>query len=252
MAAQPHGEPPAVTDKLPLEQAHLEALERMRLLEPYYRWTLQLFQPYLGQRVMDAGCGIGNFTAVLADNVAYTLAVDLSPLNIAVLKARFTARAAVEVAQLDLERDIAALTQKRLDTIVCLDVLEHLEDDLGLLRSFRQVIQPGGYLCLKVPACPWLYGSVDVASSHYRRYTLRELAQKATQTGWTPVQVRYTNIFGVLPYWLKSRVLKRSANFSRTFAPWQLHLLQRTMPILQVIDRLIGPPIGQSAILIAQ
>lgn len=241
-----------MNDKLQFEGEHLEALERMRLLEPYYRWTLDLFRPYLGQRIMDAGCGIGNFTAVLASEVAYTLAVDLSPRNIAVLRERFCTTPTVEVAQLDLEHDITALQHKRLDTIVCLDVLEHLEDDIAMLRSFRAVLQAGGHLLVKVPACPWLFGSVDIASSHYRRYTLQELRSKASQAGWTPLQVAYTNFFGVLPYWLKSRVFKKSTNFSRTFSPKQLQRLRRIMPLLQAVDRLLGPPVGQSAILIAR
>ncbi len=240
------------TAKLQFEGEHLDALERMRMLEPYYRWTLDLFRPYLGKRVMDAGCGIGNFTAVLAPQVAYTLAVDLSPRNIAVLRERFRDMPEVEVAQLDLEHDIAALQQKQLDTIVCLDVLEHLADDVAMLRSFRAMIRPGGHLLLKVPACPWLFGSVDIASSHYRRYTLQHLRSIACEAGWTPLQVAYTNFFGVFPYWLKSRVLKKTTNFSRTFSPQQLQRLRRLIPLLQTLDRLLGPPVGQSAILIAR
>lgn len=242
----------SVAEKLPLEHEHFEALNRMRLLDPYYRWTLRRFGKFVGRRVMDAGCGIGNFTEVLASVVEFVLAVDLSPENIRVLNERFRGQSNVEVAQLDLDRDIATLQNHRLDTIVCLDVLEHIEDDVALLKSFHKAIQPGGHLLVKVPACKFLFGPIDVASSHYRRYTPSELREKAVQAGWNVVKTGYMNIWGVAPYYLKSRVQKKQSNFSRTFAPWQLNLIRSVIPLLEFGDKLVGPPVGQSAILIAR
>lgn len=241
-----------IQEKLPLEQEHLDALERMRILEPYYRWAFSLLEPYIGSRVMDAGCGIGNFTHLLAEKADYVLAVDLSPRNIELLTWRFRGSKIVEILQADLEHDLAAIRKKAIDTVVCLDVLEHVEDDVALLASFRQSIQPGGTLLLKVPACTWLYGSIDVASSHYRRYNKAELAERALRAGWESVRVFHMNVFGVLPYWFKSRILNRSVNFSRTFPRWQIKLIRRAIPIMKVVDGFIGPPVGQSAILVAK
>jgi SAM-dependent methyltransferase len=200
---------------------------------------------------MDAGCGIGNFTQLLSEVADYVLAVERSPRDIKVLHDRFRKSPTVEVRQFDLGEDVAPIKGRQIDSVVCLDVLEHIEDDVALLRSFRQVVRPGGSLLLKVPACPWLFGSIDEASSHYRRYTKKQLTRKAVLAGWKPLFAFYMNVFGVAPYWIKSRVLKRPANFSRTFSPWQIRLLRRTIPALQVADRLIGPPIGLSAMLIA-
>ncbi len=243
-----------IEEKLPLEQAHLDALERMRTLEPYYRWTFSLLEPYLGRRVMDAGCGIGNFTQLIAERAGYVLATDLSPRNIELLSRRFCGSESVEVLQADLghELDLAAIRKKVIDTVVCLDVLEHIEDDVSLLASFRELVQPGGTLLLKVPACTWLYGSIDVASSHYRRYSKATLIEKAEQAGWESVDIFHMNVFGVLPYWFKSRILKKSVNFSRTFSHWQIQLIRHAIPLMKVVDGLIGPPIGQSVILVAK
>lgn len=241
-----------VAKKLPKEQEHLEALSRMRALAPYYRWTHRLFEPWIGRRILDAGCGVGNFIEQVADDAELVLAVDLSPMNIEVLNQRFGGRDNVEVYQVDLDEQAKMLEAKKPDTIVCLDVLEHVENDVALLDCFHQIIQPGGHLLIKVPACKWLFGSIDVASDHYRRYTPAELREKASRVGWEVVRVKYMNIFGVLPYWLKSRVTKKEANFSRTFKPWQLRVLRAAMPLLMTMDRLIGPPVGQSAILVAR
>lgn len=239
-------------EKLQFEVEHFQALSRMRLLDSYYQWTLRSFAPYLGQKVMDAGCGIGNFTELLASSAKQVVAVELSPMNIEQLRQRFGSAANVEVVQADLEGDISSLQHRQIDTIVCMDVLEHVERDDLLLSKFREITGPSGTLLIKVPACPWLYGSIDVASSHFRRYSKASLRAVAESAGWKVVQLHYMNVFGVMPYWLKSRVLQRQANFSKTFSPWQLTVLQRTIPIMERFDRMIGPPIGQSLVLVAR
>ncbi|QDV66891.1 putative S-adenosylmethionine-dependent methyltransferase/MSMEI_2290 [Rosistilla carotiformis] len=241
-----------IESKLPLEGEHLEALQRMKTLDAYYAWSIDLLRPWIGNRVLDAGCGIGNGTALLAEQAQYVLAADLSPQNVQELRSRFANKPSVEPIQLDLDSDFTTITDRKIDTIVCLDVLEHIEDDVQLLRRFHSIAQPDAHLLIKVPAVKWLYGSVDTASGHFRRYALQELRDKAKQAGWEPLSVRWMNAFGVLPYWFKSRVQKRQANLSRTFSPWQLTMIRKAMPWMQRIDRIVGPPIGQSAVLVAK
>ena len=113
-------------------------------------------------------------------------------------------------------------------------------------------MQTGGHLLVKVPTCKWLYGSIDLASGHYRRYTPEELRVKAESVGWETIKASYMNIAGVIPYWVKSCVLKKGVNFSRTFRPWQLKVVGGMVPILKILDKIVGPPIGQSAVLIAR
>lgn len=239
-------------EKLPLEAEHLEALSRMQSLAPYYQWSIELVAPWLGKRVLDAGCGIGNATELLSSYAEYVLAVDLSSKNMMVLQHRFAESENIECAQLDLDEDLKEIADKKIDTIVCFDVLEHVEDDQALLSQFFKMIQPGGYLLIKVPAGRWLFGSIDVASGHYRRYVKSELKQKATQAGWQVERIHYMNIFGVVPYFIKCRILKKQASFSGTMSPRQLTRIKRMLPALKKLDGLIGPPLGQSLILVAR
>ena len=243
---------PTIASKFSREQEHLLALQSMQTLETYYQWSYDLFKPFIGRRILDAGCGFGNFTAIARKNAEYILAVDSSSKNIQLLKDRFRESAVVEIAQLDLESDNEFLRAKHIDTIVCLDVLEHVNDDVALLERFFKTVQTGGHLLVKVPACKWLFGSIDVASGHNRRYIPQELRIKAERAGWETIKAHYMNIAGVFPYWIRSRVLRKEVNFSRTFKPWQLMAIRRVVPILKILDQIIGPPIGQSAILIAR
>lgn len=247
--------PPAedlVARKLPHEQEHYDALQRLRALRPYYAWVADSFGPALGKRVLDAGCGVGNFFAGVTDRIDLGVGIDLSPVNIADARQRFADQPHLRFVQADLDEQAEALRAERFDTVVCLDVLEHIADDAALLRRLAQIVEPGGHLLIKVPACPWLFGSIDTASDHYRRYNRPMLRRLAQGAGLDIRRLRYMNLAGVGPYFLKSRVLKKQANFSRTFTPKQLDRIRRVMPWLRRLDRITGPPVGQSLILVAQ
>lgn len=254
MMATPHTTPAEelVARKLPHEQEHYEALQRMRAMRPYYAWVADRFGPALGRRVLDTGCGVGNFFGGVADRIEFGLGIDLSPVNIAEARERFADQPHLRFVQADLDEQADALRAERFDTVVCLDVLEHIEDDLSLLKRLAQIVEPGGHVLIKVPACPWLFGSVDIASDHYRRYNRPMLRQLARCAGLEIKRLRYMNLSGVGPYFVKSRVLRSKVNFSRTFTPAQLDRIRRVMPWLRRLDRLTGPPVGQSLLLVGQ
>ncbi len=271
MSREPIDHPPAAeevldqraAEKLPHEALHLESLERMAGLAPYYGWVLDLAEAMnggpLGQRVLDAGCGIGNFVELLRQRAEHVMAVDLSPKNIAVLRRRFGDAPNVEVLQTDLDAQREELRARHVDAICCLDVLEHIEDDAALVRSFAGILPEDGTLFIKVPAHTWLYGSVDKASDHFRRYSRKDLIRLVAGAGFRVVNARYMNMAGVGPYFLKSRVLKKGSTFSNSFSESQLRWIKRSIGAFRGVDRAIGlvgpgggPPMGQSVVLIAR
>ena len=250
-------------EKLPHEALHLEALERMAGLAPYYSWVLDLAESLnggpLGSRVLDAGCGIGNFVELLRQRTEHVMAVDLSPKNIAVLRQRFADASNVEVLQTDLDAQRAELRARKVDAICCLDVLEHIEDDAALVESFSGILEPGGTLFIKVPAHAWLYGSVDKASDHFRRYSRKGLIKLVKGAGFELRNARYMNLAGVGPYFLKSRVLKKGSTFSNSFSDRQLRWIKRSIGAFRGVDKVVGlvgpgggPPAGQSVVLVAR
>lgn len=242
----------AAEAKLPHAAEHLAANDSMAHLVPYYEWVFDLARGQLGRCLLDAGCGIGNFVEVARRRVDRVLAVDLAPDNVARLHERFGDSEEVEVLQVDLDEQRGLLASRGVDSIVCLDVLEHIEDDGALLRTFFDIAPSGGVLFVKVPALQWLYGSVDVASDHHRRYHRKDLVAKVRAAGWTVERSRYMNFAGVLPYWLKSRVLRKDQPLSTTYNPKQLRWIARSMRLFRWIDRLTGPPLGQSLVLLAR
>lgn len=264
--SEPHREPhldERAAEKLPHEALHLEALERMAGLAPYYGWVLDLAESLnggpLGSRVLDAGCGIGNFVELLRQRTEHVMAVDLSPKNIAVLRRRFEDAANVEVLQTDLDAQREELRARDVDAICCLDVLEHIQDDGALVKSFAGILKEGGTLFIKVPAHAWLYGSVDKASDHFRRYSRKGLMKLVEGAGFEVRAARYMNLAGVGPYFLKSRVLKKGSTFSNSFTDRQLRWIKRSIGVFRGVDKVTGlvgpgggPLAGQSVVLVAR
>jgi SAM-dependent methyltransferase len=152
-------------------------------------------------RILDAGCGSGRNMLELARHGTVT-GVELSETSVALARARDAGEVlAGSVLEMPFDAD-------SFDLAVSLDVIEHLEDDLGALRELRRVVAPDGALLVTVPAYPWLWSGHDEINHHHRRYTRRSLQRVAEQAGWNQVRTTYFNSL-LLPAAILLRVLDR-------------------------------------------
>src|SRR5204862_182599 len=136
------------------DQVGAATLERMAAAPRYNRWMFDRLRPWVGRRVLEIGAGIGNMSAFLVDQtrVERVVLTATEPDYLGRLRERFARRSQVSVAELRLPAVSPALVAERLDTVVCLNVLEHIEDDRASLRAMHDLLQPGGRLVLVVPA----------------------------------------------------------------------------------------------------
>jgi glycosyltransferase involved in cell wall biosynthesis len=223
-------------------------LRRMGELSVYNRWLHDRFEAWLGSRVLEVGSGVGNQTRFFADRER-VIASDIEPHYVRELLNRFEKQGSVRVASFRFPlapEDRADLERERIDTIVCLNVLEHIEDDAGTLGDFLRVLQPGGHLALLVPALPALYGTLDENLRHYRRYEKGPLATLVASAGFAVESIRYVNRPGVLGWWLNSRLLKR-----RVLPRRQLGAFKWLMPLLRAEEK-SEPSFGMSLLLLAR
>jgi SAM-dependent methyltransferase len=236
-----------------LESEHFDAQGRLARMGSYYRWILRNFGDAVGRRVWDAGAGIGTVSELLLERSEFLLSTEFGEKNLVALRARFGERAQVRVEYCDLSRrDALAFAADQLDTVVSLDVLEHLEDDVQALKLFREVLVPGGQVCIKVPAHPWLFGSMDRASLHFRRYSRAMLRSALEQAGLVVESLRPMNAPATLPYFLKGKLLRRDKNFSNTLDGGRLGFYDRVIPWIERVERVLPPPIGLSLIAVAR
>ena len=145
--------------------------ERMAHAVYYFARQARLVLPELGQRVVEVGCGIGNFTGKLLDREA-VFALDVDPACVERLRERYGEQTnlRVFVGEPDGPR-FAELARERADSCVCLNVLEHIEHDGAALMGMASVLVPGSAIVLLVPAFAALYGPIDRNLEHYRRYS---------------------------------------------------------------------------------
>ncbi len=206
----------------------------------YTRWVAELMLPYVGESVLEVGSGHGGIAAHLAEGRRF-VATDIADSCLKVLHARFAGAPNVEVRRLDL-RDVDIDIEETFATTVIANVLEHLYDDVGVLRALRGRLARGGHCLIYVPALNWLYGDHDHDVGHYRRYSKRRLGAVVRDAGLRPVALRYVNILGI-PAWMAFSKRWLSANPRRWGS--SLGLWDRVgVPLTCAIERRVQPPIG--------
>ena len=206
-------------------------LQSMRRARGLNRWILEQFRPFLGSRVLEAGCGIGNFTELLLDRPRL-VCVDNDPLYVEMLNWRLGHLENVRTLKLDLAESGAygALKPERIDTIVCLNVLEHIKEDEQVLRAYFDLLEPGGHAIILVPAHMWLFGPCDAAIGHERRYSQTELHTKMQAAGFEIVQMDEFNRLGVPGWWLNKQMGRRDLN------PRQMRLFELLLPVAKAVE----------------
>jgi SAM-dependent methyltransferase len=210
------------------------------------QWIFDRLKPWCGRRVMEVGAGLGTITELLADR-DMVVATEIEADFLERLRTRFAGRPNVLVEGLDLENvDVEALRAHRLDTIVCVNVLEHIRADRDALTKLGQALQPGGRLLLYVPALPWLYGSLDRGLHHFRRYARQPLETLLAETGWKILHQSWMNLLGIPGWFLNSRILGRKILPTR-----QVELYDKLTPLLRFEERL-RPGIGMSLVVICE
>jgi glycosyltransferase involved in cell wall biosynthesis len=225
-------------------QAILHSLSSARR---YNAWTARVIAPYLGTHILEIGAGLGNISRHLPKK-EQLIVTDVDPLYLEILAEAFRDNELVRVAKLDLneQADFDALGAGLCDTVVCLNVLEHIEDDRAALRRMRQLLTPGGRLVLLVPQHPWLFGSYDRHVNHYRRYTRELLGAALADAGLTVVAFKNFNFLSIGGWWFNSCLLQRSE-----MDRWQLKLNDVLVPLMLPIEHTLNLP-GLSLICVAE
>jgi SAM-dependent methyltransferase len=216
----------------------VEDQQRMSRARNYFAWQARLILPELGRRVLEIGCGIGNFTELLIDREA-VIAIDAEPECIALVKSRCpTVHALALDAASESLRDLARFQP---DSCVLLNVLEHIDDDSGTIQRIASILPAGGRIVLLAPAFPSLYGPIDRNLGHCRRYSRAGIRQLARAAGLEIRKLRYVNAVGFFGWWINAHLLHRTAQSES-----QIHLFDRLVPVISRVESILPPPFGQS------
>jgi len=224
----------------------LQIQQRLAGAENYNRWIYSQIAPFIGDRILDVGCAIGNITQFYADR-ELVIGVDVVAEELEVARRRF-AGTNYEAHHMDVSSPaLLGFRDRNLDTAVCLNVLEHVEDDVHALRNMSNALAPNSRICLLVPVNKWLYGPMDSIDHHYRRYTKSEVNAKVAAAGLTVEHQNYFNMLGIPAWFFTNRVLRRSMA-----APVQYSVYDALVPLLSRFERAFPPPAGLSLVTVCR
>jgi SAM-dependent methyltransferase len=220
-------------------------LEAMSFAKNYHEWIVAEFLPYLRGEVAEVGAGTGNLSKLLLNSEVKFIRAFEPSRNMYVL---------LEKA-LGQERRVmpihgffdGATTRERFDTIVYVNVLEHIEDDLSELRNAHRALHATGHLLVFVPALSWLYSDLDRQVGHFRRYEKNQLVRLVEAAGFSVVKARYFDIAGILPWYVNFVIFKNSIG-SRSVSLYDKFVV----PVMRRIERALPPPVGKNVLLVAR
>jgi 2-polyprenyl-3-methyl-5-hydroxy-6-metoxy-1,4-benzoquinol methylase len=219
----------SATDRIIIEELYTLEASANRT----YEWLYDIIAPSLGRSLLEVGSGVGVISKFLVARGDPLVLTDYQAPYLGYLRERFGDAPHLDYRLLDLSAPPYDIGGRRVDTIVCVNVLEHLADDHSVLRNLRDLLAPGGRLILQVPNYPALYGSLDEAYGHYRRYTQRTLTECILAAGFELSWIRNFNPLSI-PGWIVSAKILRL----RTLNVTTLRLYNALVPLARRLDGL--------------
>ncbi len=213
----------------------------------YVSWIVNLIRPYVGDRVLELGAGIGTITGRLIGRRLCYAAAERDPLYLHMLKNRFLRTPNVTVRQLDPEReaDYEGL-EDSVDTVLCLNVLEYAARPGEIVSTAAGCLRPGGRLVLLAPQGPGIFGSVDETLGHRQRFTQAELLKFIESAGLDVESTHEVNKVSKPIWWFAGRVL-RTPKLSKV----TLKIFDKTTWLWRFFDHVL-PWQGLSVVLVAR
>ena len=231
------------------ERYAADDLEVMQEARRYADHVFGLVREHLGSRVLEVGCGIGTISRRLVEVTDFVLGIEPNPNCASMTQKVMRGHPRFSLRTCHLEEcDPAELARLQFDSALLINVLEHIEDDAGALKTFARILPAGGRVLVFVPAVAAAYGPLDAELGHHRRYSKRTLRAAFAQANIELLQLRYTNPIGLLA-WMYNAYFRKSTShslaqvkvFERLVAPWALPL-----------ERVVAPPIGLSLIAVGR
>jgi glycosyltransferase involved in cell wall biosynthesis len=219
-------------------------LESLGLSPSISRWMLDNFQPFLGDSVFEAGCGSGNLTSQLLDRRVLKV-VDIDPVHVQAISSRVGHLENLETSVCDLQSPDTYEEIANYDSVLCVNVLEHLDEPSLALEGFNRILREGGHALVLVPAHEWLFSDADTALQHRKRYSVEEVEEMLTSAGLEVVKSDEFNRLGVLG-WYTNKVFGRT-----TITKLQARLFGLLLPVAKLVERITVLP-GLSVVAVAR
>jgi SAM-dependent methyltransferase len=224
-------------------------LEAMSIATNYYQWIVEEYKPYIGKYIAEVGAGTGNFSKFLINetNIKRLTAFEPSLDMYSILKKRFKDDNRVEPVNAFFRNTSNNQFKYTFDSIIYINVLEHIMDDEGELTFAYDTLKHKGHILIFVPALSGLYSQFDKTIGHIRRYSKQDLSILVQKSGFSIIKNKYFDIIGIIPWYIAFVLMKKiltSGNVS---------LYDRfIVPVTRKFENIITPPIGKNLLLVGK
>ena len=200
------------------------------------------------ENILEVGSGLGTLSEKIIQEMspwANIILTDISVRYVDSLKERYSLNKNVNVHKMDLndEEDCRRIRNEEFDTIIAVNVLEHVKDDYLAFRELYRMLKEGGSLVVLVPSHKFLFNIIDMNVGHYRRYSKEELLEKTQLTGFKPEHIFYFNMLGIVGWYFNGSIFKK-ASISHTASK----LFDRLVPVMDYLERITRKKVGLSLI----
>lgn len=226
------------------QQTQSEVLEGLAMAVNHRRWFVELALPYLGDDPIEVGSGMGDYALEWSEAMPRFTATEAHPDRLVALKERFKDLNHVEVREMFLPAEVAG----DYSAAVSYNVLEHIEDHVGALRTMRSLVRPGGAIILIVPAFQFAMSQVDIATGHVRRYTKKTMRAALVEAGLEVERLNYANALGLIGYYMATSVFKLTPKEG----PMVKFYDDFVLPVTKAAEGICRPPFGQSVFAVAR
>lgn len=222
----------------------LDALEHA---PKFNHWMYQSVRPWLGRRVAELGVGRGNLSKFIRQH-EHVLLTDYRIDYLQELQSKWRYHPNLRVGKLDMtvREDFEQLREFLPDSVVFLNVLEHIEDDRAVLAALHETVPVDCRLVILVPFNQKLYSEFDRQLGHFRRYSYGELESKMRDAGFEVEKQFFFNKFGVIAWFVANTLGGQKA-----LTPFQLKVYNFLTPVFRVLDRVL-PTSGLSIVVIGR
>lgn len=221
-------------------------LEAMSFAKNYHKWIIDDFKPYLGRTVAEVGAGTGNFSELMIEHIKYLVAFEPSTNMYLILKDRFSKNPRVETLNCTFSSEYSRFIGC-FDSIIYVNVLEHIEKDEIELSYVYKTLRQGGHALIFVPALSFLYSDFDKNIGHFRRYCKKDFVKLIRHIGFNIIKAKYFDFAGIVPWYIVFVLLKRSISVGKVSLYDKL-----VVPLMQRVERFIAPPVGKNLLLVIQ
>ncbi|MBX3241118.1 MAG: class I SAM-dependent methyltransferase [Chitinophagaceae bacterium] len=218
----------------------------------FNKWMFNKLAPYFHGHILEIGSGIGNISSLLLEQYVHVNLSDVKYEYCKILQSKFSGNSNLEnIYQLNLE-DTSLLNhfpelKKKFDTVLVLNVVEHIKDDKQAINNCKKFLNENGTLIILVPAHQFLYNSIDKELGHFKRYDQKSISSLLGSCGLTVIHTSYFNTAGIPAWWLSGSILRK-----KMVTGSQMRIYDRLIPLFKLADIIFNKVSGLSVIAIAQ